>query len=140
MHWHCRLSSSQARDRCDCLVSSPQVNAPVGLTTSNLAWLRGHKEEERSNNSEEDTRRKCVAKTSLEVISFLPSKIPSLSFQLQSIGNSDHKNRARGNRKTIIRPKMMSEITFGNLKLKSLEEYLIYKTYFVKKKKTWFSS
>ena len=44
------------------------------------------------------------------------------------------KNRARGNRKTIIRPKMMSEITFGNLKLKSLEEYLIYKTYFVKKK------
>ena len=35
------------------------------------------------------------------------------------------KNRARGNRKTLKRPKMMSNINFRNLKLKSHEEYLI---------------
>ena len=40
------------------------------------------------------------------------------------------KNRARGNRKTLKRPKMMSRINFRNLKLKSHEEYLICRTYF----------
>ena len=44
------------------------------------------------------------------------------------------KKRARGNRKTIKRPKMMSKIRFRNLKLKSHEEYLICRTYFVQKK------
>ena len=33
----------------------------------------------------------------------------------------------------------MSKINFINLKLKSHEEYLIYRTYFIKQK-TWFSS
>ena len=41
------------------------------------------------------------------------------------------KNRARGNRKTLRRPKLMSKINFRNLKLKSHEEYLICRTYFV---------
>ena len=41
------------------------------------------------------------------------------------------KNRARGNRKTLQRPKMMSKINFGNLKLKSHEEYLICRTCFI---------
>ena len=44
------------------------------------------------------------------------------------------KNRARGNRKTLQRPKTMSKIKFRNLKLKSHEEYLICRTYFVKSK------
>ena len=38
------------------------------------------------------------------------------------------KNRARGNRKSLKRPKMMSKINFRNLKLKSHEEYLIGRT------------
>ena len=41
------------------------------------------------------------------------------------------KNWARGNRKTLKRPKMMSKINFRNLKLKSHEEYLICRKYFV---------
>ena len=41
------------------------------------------------------------------------------------------KNRVRGNRKTLKCPKMMSKINFRNLKLKSHEEYLICRTYFV---------
>ena len=44
------------------------------------------------------------------------------------------KNRARGNRKTLKRPKIMSKINFRNLKLKSHEEYLICRTYFVQSK------
>ena len=49
------------------------------------------------------------------------------------------KNRARENRKTLKRPKTLSKINFRNLKLKSHEEYLICRTYFVLSK-TWFSS
>ena len=41
------------------------------------------------------------------------------------------KNRAWGNRKTLKRPKMMSKINFRTLKLKSHEEYLICRKYFV---------
>ena len=41
------------------------------------------------------------------------------------------KNWARGNRKTLKRPKMMSKINFRTLKLKSHEEYLICRTFFV---------
>ena len=41
------------------------------------------------------------------------------------------KNQARGNRKTLKRPKMMSKINFRKLKLKSHEEYLICRTDFV---------
>ena len=44
------------------------------------------------------------------------------------------KNRARENRKTLKRPKMMSKINFENLKLKSHEEYLNCRTYFVQLK------
>ena len=44
---------------------------------------------------------------------------------------NSYKNRARGNRKTPKRPKMMSKINFRTLKLKSHEEYLICRTYFV---------
>ena len=44
---------------------------------------------------------------------------------------NESKNRARGNRKTTKRPKMMSKINFRNLKLKSYEEYLICRTFFV---------
>ena len=45
--------------------------------------------------------------------------------------NQYSKNQDPGNRKTLKRPKMMSKISFRNFKLKSPEEYLIYKTYFV---------
>ena len=38
------------------------------------------------------------------------------------------------NRKTLKRPKMMSKTNFTNLKLKSDEEYLICRTYFVLQK------
>ena len=41
------------------------------------------------------------------------------------------KNRARGNRKTLRRPELMSKVNFRNLKLKSHEEYLICRTHFV---------
>ena len=44
------------------------------------------------------------------------------------------KNQAQGNRKTVKRPKMLSKINFRNLKLKSHEEYLICRTYFVCKR------
>ena len=46
-------------------------------------------------------------------------------------GFKTSKNQARGNRKTLKRPQMMSKINFRNLKLKSHEEYLICRTYFV---------
>ena len=52
---------------------------------------------------------------------------------------SAFKNRAWGNRKILKRPKSMSKLNFRNLKLKSHEEYLISRTYFVLSK-TWFSS
>ena len=48
-------------------------------------------------------------------------------------------NRARGNQKTLNWLKMATKSNFRNLKLKSHEEYLIYRTYFIKKN-TWFSS
>ena len=38
------------------------------------------------------------------------------------------KNRARGNRKTLKRPELVSKVNFRNLKLKSHEEYLICRT------------
>ena len=41
------------------------------------------------------------------------------------------KNWAWGNRKTLKRPKSMSKINFRNLKLKSHEEYLVCRTFFV---------
>ena len=44
---------------------------------------------------------------------------------------SGFKNRARGIRKTLKRPKTMSKLNFRNLKLKSHEEYLICRAYFV---------
>ena len=40
--------------------------------------------------------------------------------------NQPLKNRARGNRKTIKRPKMMSKINFRNLKLKIHEEHILF--------------
>ena len=43
----------------------------------------------------------------------------------------DPKNWARGNRKTLNRLKMMSKLNFENFKLKSHEEYLNCRTYFV---------
>ena len=45
-----------------------------------------------------------------------------------------HENWARGNRKTLKWLKMLTKINFRTLKLKSHEEYLIYRTYFVKQK------
>ena len=50
---------------------------------------------------------------------------------MMNLGFKAPKNRARGNRKTLKRPKMMSKINFSNLKLKSHNEYLICRTYFV---------
>ena len=51
--------------------------------------------------------------------------------QGEMVNRIGKKNRARENRKTLKRPKMMSKINFRNLKLKSHEEYLICRTYFV---------
>ena len=59
--------------------------------------------------------------------------------QGEMVNRIGKKNRARGNRKTLQRPKSMSKINLRNLILKSHEEYLICGTYFVKQK-TWFSS
>ena len=42
------------------------------------------------------------------------------------------KNRARGNRKTLKWLKMITKCNFRTSKLESHEEYLIYRTYFVK--------
>ena len=44
---------------------------------------------------------------------------------------STRENRARGNRKTLKWLKMTTKSNFRTLKLKSHEEYLIYRTYFV---------
>ena len=52
---------------------------------------------------------------------------------------SPRENWARANRKTLKWLKMITKFNFRNLKLKSHEEYLIYRTFFVKQK-TWFSS
>ena len=69
---------------------------------------------------------------------FANNQVPFCYWFLVNLGRTIHarqnqplKNRARGNRKTIKRPKIMSKINFRNLKLKSHEEYLIYRTYFV---------
>ena len=51
---------------------------------------------------------------------------------LKFLPESTHKNWARGNRKTLKWPKMMSNTNFSNLKWKSYEEYLNCRTYFVK--------
>ena len=44
---------------------------------------------------------------------------------------SSQQFQARGNRKTLNRPKRISRMNFRNFKLKSHEEYLICRTYFV---------
>ena len=54
--------------------------------------------------------------------------------KLEKPENETRENRARGNRKSLKRPKMMSKLNFRNLKLKSHEEYLICRTYFVQQK------
>ena len=71
--------------------------------------------------------------------SLILPKFLSIEFGIFDFFPVGFKNWARGNRKTLQRPKMMSKINFRNLKLKSHEEYLICKTYFVLTK-TWFSS
>ena len=65
---------------------------------------------------------------------FLVRSIPWEKWGLKSCKNQNFKtpkNRARGNRKTLKRLKTMSKLNFRNLKLKSHEEYLIRRTYFV---------
>ena len=52
-------------------------------------------------------------------------------FWYQFCLKSTCENWARGNRKTL---KMTTKLNFRTLKLKSHEEYLIYRTYFVKQK------
>ena len=52
-------------------------------------------------------------------------------FWYQFCLKSTCENWARGNRKTL---KMITKLNFRTLKLKSHEEYLIYRTYFVKQK------
>ena len=69
---------------------------------------------------------------SLDVFSTWYSRISNNQFKAP-------KNQARGNRKTLKRPKVMLKINLRNLKLKSHEEYLICRTYFVYQK-TRFSS
>ena len=60
-----------------------------------------------------------------------------ITFQIFVLANlrfcqkSARENRARGNRKTLKRPQMMSKNNFRNLKLKSHEKYLISRTFFV---------
>ena len=51
--------------------------------------------------------------------------VRSVKFELR------YKNRARGNRKTLNQPKKESKLNLRNLKLKSHEEYLICRRYFV---------
>ena len=51
--------------------------------------------------------------------------------QGEMVNRIGKKNRARGNRKTLKRPKTMSKINFKKLKFKSHEEYLNCWTYFV---------
>ena len=43
-------------------------------------------------------------------------------------------NWARGNRKTLKWLKTITKSNYRNLKLKSHEEYLIYRTYFIQQK------
>ena len=84
----------------------------------------------------------AVLASELKMMSWLPTKAPifwhqwsiyepNQPFSINFVKNHPE-NQARGNRKTLKRPKMMSKINFRNLKLKSHEEYLIYRTYFVK--------
>ena len=69
---------------------------------------------------------------------FLVRSIPWEKWGLKSCKNQNFKtpkNRARGNRKTLKRLKTMSKLNCRNLKLKSHEEYLICRPYFL-----WFSN
>ena len=84
--------------------------------------------------------------TTFTLLPFANNQDPFCYWFLVNLGRTIHarqnqplKNRARGNRKTIKRPKMMLNINFRNLKLKSHDEYMICRTYFVMFK-TWFSS
>ena len=49
----------------------------------------------------------------------------------QKVRNKRLKNRAGENRKTRNKPKKVPKPSYRNLKLKSHEEYLIYRKYFV---------
>ena len=73
----------------------------------------------------QSSSKKC---SKVQFVSFIICKNVSKS---QLCQKSTSKNQARGNRKTLKRPKLMSKINFRNLKLKSHEEYLICRTYFV---------
>ena len=63
---------------------------------------------------------------------FNVAKLNNSSLWDQFCQKSTRENRARGNRKTLKWLKMLTKINFRNLKLKSHEEYLIYRTYFIK--------
>ena len=54
------------------------------------------------------------------------------TFSINFVQKSTHENRARGNRKTLKCLKTITKCNFRTSKLKSHEEYLIYRTYFVK--------
>ena len=53
-------------------------------------------------------------------------------FSIDFAKNQPEKSQARGNRKTLKWPKMTTKSNFRTSKLKSHEEYLIYRTYFMK--------
>ena len=63
---------------------------------------------------------------------FNVAKLNNSSLWDQFCQKSPRENRARGNRKTLKRLKTTTKSNFRTLKLKSHEEYLIYRTYFVK--------
>ena len=65
---------------------------------------------------------------------FKVAKLNNSSLWDQFCQKSPCENRARGNRKTLKRLKMLTKSNLRTLKLKSHEEYLIYRTYFVKQK------
>ena len=56
------------------------------------------------------------------------------TFSINFAQNQTFKNQARENRKTLKWPKTLTKSNFINLKLKRHEEYLNYRTYYIKQR------
>ena len=70
----------------------------------------------------------------LDVVNYMILNNQIQGFWYQFCLKSTHENWARGNRKTLKCLKMTTKPNFRTLKLKSHEEYLTYRTYYVKQK------
>ena len=89
----------------------------------------------RKNNSLQSTN--LVQQQTLEInLNLVGRGVKQLNFK-RIIRKIDQNCWARANRKILKWPKMVSNITLTNLKLKSHEEYLKSRTYFILKM-TWF--